>query len=275
MQSSSTNRLGLKHKLFSTLIIAAMASIACRFLLGRYYIDITFVGVLILLRVWGVRTERFAPAIFTMRDPALPRNELELWAVSTYALWAESFSDLEGWPIVGGLRKNPTNTRVMLALLEKDWGIKTLQDGLKRVDTLLNQQDSSRADSAWDECRAVQLLGMFYVAGWMTRDGMDERTSRACRVLQSKYHSWDALFESYLKGCPQLKSEYLQESCSTEQQSFLYHYLNDHKVSPFSVPWDSDLYWDSGQPSDPSKVKRFLSSIAVTDGRFHPRTGRH
>ena len=72
--------------------------------------EISF-GILIILliplvRVTNVRKGKFAPAFFPMRDPMLPKNDLELWCASTYAIWSYSFTSLEGWPLMGGSHRS-------------------------------------------------------------------------------------------------------------------------------------------------------------------------
>ena len=61
-----------------------------------------FILLLCLIRWAGVRLGWFAPAFFALRDPLLPQNNLELWALATCALWAE-----KGWPMEMCIRDSP------------------------------------------------------------------------------------------------------------------------------------------------------------------------
>lgn len=74
---------------------------------GRSAVAWIFILVLVTFRVVGVRTWRFAPALFASRDPLLPRNDLECWCAATYAIWSHAFDGMEGFPLITGTRGTP------------------------------------------------------------------------------------------------------------------------------------------------------------------------
>lgn len=49
-------------------------------------------------------------------------------------------------------------------------------------------------------CRACQILGMGFVGGYIDRQEMMTESVRVGRVMQKYYHSWNELYDSYIKG---------------------------------------------------------------------------
>lgn len=238
--------------------------------------NIAFVLTCILHRIWGVRSGKFAPAVLSLRDPALPRNDLELWSTSVYALWEEAFPAFDGWPVVGGLRKNRSNSRWMRQCLERDWGISNKADGLVVVEKLLEKGEDLRSEEmAWNDCRGVQLLAMYYVAGFLDRDELDQMLSRVCRMIQTKYPDWDCLMESYLCGYEAWTGRNTKDRQPDQTRRRLCTYLKNLPGGPYSVPWNADLSFQMSGQASKEIYKKILRSIPVSNGTFSPVTGRH
>lgn len=221
------------------------------------------IGVL-LYRVVGVRKKRFAPALLWNRDPLLPRNDLECWCATTFAIWAHSFDMLEGWPLVTGAhgsRKVLSNFRKVA--LGEQWGIKNRQDGLEAVHGLV-ETHAGRLDTAyagWDLCRATQLLGMMYLVKMIGRDEMDREFSTAGKVIQQRFSSWDALVESYLDGyrawLGRMGEPDAERHAVRRRDIFLQ--LKANPDGPYSVPFPTDLTWMPGNKAGEREVvKRVL-----------------
>ena len=214
--------------------------------LGRLASVWLFIIAIVLYRVIGVRRWRFAPAVFWRRDPLLPKNDTELWCASTFAIWAHSFSMLEGWPLVTGVhgsRKMVANFR--RTSLGEQWDIHDRRSGLQAVHEL-TEKHAGRNDSpypCWDLCRATQLLGMMYLVRMIDRDELDREFVRAGRVLQQRFGSWDEMAESYLEGyqawLERTGHQNAAQYAAGRRNVFLR--LKADPDGPYSVPWRTGL----------------------------------
>ncbi|MDE6951096.1 MAG: DUF1266 domain-containing protein [Lachnospiraceae bacterium] len=225
-----------------------------------------FIIVMTLYRVIGVRRRRFAPALFWKRDPLLPRNDLECWCASSFAIWAHSFSMLEGWPLITGVhgsRKAVANFKKVA--LGEQWDIKNRQDGLNTVHELV-EKHAGRLDTeypGWDLCRATQLLGMMYLVNMIDREELDLEFSAAGKVIQQKFHSWDAMAESYLAGyeawLTRVGSANAAQSAAYRRNTF--ERLKANPDGPYSVPFRMDLNYNPGSgKGERNVVKRVLAN---------------
>ncbi len=225
-----------------------------------------YVIAAVLYRVIGVRRKRFAPALFWKRDPLLPRNDMECWCASTFAVWAHSFAMLEGWPLVTGVhgsRKVLYNFRKVA--LGEQWDIRNRQDGIQTVHELV-ERHAGRLDTeypGWDLCRATQLLGMMYLVKMIDRDEMDREFSKAGKVIQQQFSSWDEMAESYLGGYQAwlVRSGNQEAAQYTERRRNIFRRLKADLNGPYSVPWRTDLTWTPGSSKGERTVlKRILSN---------------
>ena len=225
-----------------------------------------YVIAAVLYRVIGVRRKRFAPALFWKRDPLLPRNDMECWCASTFAVWANSFAMLEGWPLVTGVhgsRKVLSNFRKVA--LGEQWDIRNRQDGIQTVHELV-ERHAGRLDTeypGWDLCRATQLLGMMYLVKMIDRDEMDREFSKAGKVIQQQFSSWDEMAESYLGGYQAwlVRSGNQEAAQYTERRRNIFRRLKADLNGPYSVPWRTDLTWTPGSgKGERTVLKRILSN---------------
>ncbi len=231
--------------------------------LGRMASAWLFVILLFLYRVIGVRLWRFAPAILWKRDPLLPKNDTELWCASTFAIWAHSFSMLEGWPLVTGVhgsRKVVANFRQ--TSLGEQWDIHDRRGGLQTVHEL-TEKHSGRYDTpcaGWDLCRATQLLGMMYLVRMINREELDAEFVRAGRVIQQRFGSWDELAESYLEGYEAWLARCGQSDAAqyAARRRSIYLQLKADPDGPYSVPWRVNLTATPGE-GERTVLKRVLS----------------
>lgn len=204
---------------------------------------------LLVFRVVGVRRWRFAPALLASRDPLLPRNDLECWCAATFAIWSHSFDGMEGFPLITGVRGTRGQVKRFRDSLAGQWDIHNKKEGLQTVHELTNEWAGvlDARESGWDLCRATQLLGMMYLVGMLTRDELDQEFSRAGRVIQRSFTSWDGLVESYLEG---FKAWVARTGRDAEgNMAFrrgIYERLKRQGFSPYSIPWDTDLNWLPG-----------------------------
>ena len=205
--------------------------------------------VLVTFRVVGVRTWRFAPALFASRDPLLPRNDLECWCAATYAIWSHAFDGMEGFPLITGTRGTRKQVKFLRSGLEDQWGIYNREQGLAMVHELTDRW-AGRLDpreSGWDLCRATQLLAMMYLVKMIGRDELDREFSRAGRVIQRSFTSWDALVESYLAGFRTwISGTRYDPEHNVRFRRGIYERMKRQYFSPYSIPWNTDLSWVPG-----------------------------
>lgn len=220
-----------------------------------------FILVLVVFRVAGVRRWRFAPAFLASRDPLLPRNDLECWCAATFAIWSHSFQGMEGFPLITGARGTRRQVRTFRESLAGQWDIRNREEGLRTVRGLTDEWAGAPdpRESGWDLCRATQLLGMMYLAGMLSRDELDREFSRAGRVIQRSFSSWDGLVESYLEGFKAWVSRIGGDAGGEETfRRGIYERLKRQSFSPYSIPWDTDLSWMPGVSGGERAVTRQL-----------------
>ena len=208
-----------------------------------------FILFLLAFRIVGVRRWRFAPAFLAFRDPLLPRNDLECWCAATFAVWSHSFNGMEGFPLITGARGTRKQVKTFRNSLAESWDIHNKREGLQTVHELTNQWAGvlDAHESGWDLCRATQLLGMMYLVGMLTRDELDQEFSRAGRVIQRSFSSWDELVESYLAGFRAWVDRTGQDgSGNVAFRREIYERLKRQSFSPYSIPWATDLSWMPG-----------------------------
>lgn len=91
------------------------------------------------------------------------------------------------------------------------------------------------AIDAWDYCRALSLLGFYYVAGYYTEEEALDKSLEIAKEFQPMYSSWDELVDSYLRGY-----EYWAEESSDERRA-VYEDLKTREDNPFAVDYNVTL----------------------------------
>lgn len=170
------------------------------------------------------------------------KNDLERWFADTYALWSEHVGG--SWKLLGGYGLNAENAAMLRLILERDWGIHTPEEGVREVNALLDERyHSNPAEDAWDYCRAMQLLGIFFVVGFITREQMVEYCCQVGKVMQAHYHSWDELCSSYLRGYERWVRQELPDEAERNIQVRRRQYEVFCKMAdgPYRVPWNLEL----------------------------------
>ncbi len=97
------------------------------------------------------------------------------------------------------------------------------------------EQYGAEAIDAWDYCRALNLMGFFYLAGYYDETEALDTSLEIAKVLQAKFNSWDALVDSYLRGY-----EYWAEESSDERRE-IYEDLKTREDNPYSVDYNTEL----------------------------------
>lgn len=98
------------------------------------------------------------------------------------------------------------------------------------------------AISAWDYCRATQLLGYFYVADYYTYEEALDKSLEVAKLIQSTYSSWDDMVQSYLYGFQYWNNDDINNKESESyKRSQIYSELKNKKGVPYVLDWNMEL----------------------------------
>lgn len=104
------------------------------------------------------------------------------------------------------------------------------------------RQNGEHAIDAWDYCRALQLLGWYYVAGYYTESETLDKSLEIAKILQNQYDSWEELAESYLNGYNYWSEEDPDDSGSAPAaRRKVYENLRDGENNPYTIAWNTPL----------------------------------
>lgn len=178
----------------------------------------------------------------------IPANDVEKWLTATYAMWSMA---AEGdWRyIAGSVSKSRQEGASMRVMLRRDWDISNkaaLLDTVSYLTALYAEGTDCEAEDiekgAWDLCRACQIIGMAYVAGYIERQEMTEESVKVGRVMQKYYHSWSELYDSYMKGFQEWKlGQGGDAQKAVADRKALCNQLLSMPDGPCKVEWDLRL----------------------------------
>lgn len=104
------------------------------------------------------------------------------------------------------------------------------------------QQRGEHAVDAWDYCRAMSLLGWYYLADYYTLDEALAKSLEIAKELQGMYGSWDEMVDSYLDGyCYWAGEDPDDPESYTAKRRAIYEELKAAENSCFALPWDTPL----------------------------------
>ncbi len=191
------------------------------------------------------------------RKASTPRNDVERWILGTYANWALFFGQLDykgkltnpstvRSPLYfGGRVKDNDSRKFTIQTLKDSWDIKNLQELLETVEYMSRgpglRNCGTQADRAWELCRSTQLLGMAYIAGWLSREEMVERSCAICRTIQETFHSWEEMAGSYVEGCVQWTLQSGLPMYRADMRREIHENLCRREDSPYRLPWNLPL----------------------------------
>lgn len=139
-------------------------------------------------------------------DVTRAETATEKWLVCTSAIWS-MYRGGDWQCFAGAQTKSQREIDAMGLMLRRDWGINNKAELLDTVKYLkepyTNKQNLAKefiAVGGWDLCRACQILAMSFVGGLISRKEMVTHSIAVGQIIQRLYHSWDELYDSYLKG---------------------------------------------------------------------------
>ncbi len=91
------------------------------------------------------------------------------------------------------------------------------------------------AIDGWDYCRALSLMGYYYLAGYYTEQEALDKSLEIAQTMQPLFGSWDELMDSYLRGY-----EYWNGESSDERRS-VYEDIKTRDDSPYAVDYNTSL----------------------------------
>lgn len=151
----------------------------------------------------------------------------------------------------GGHRQSFLNTVYDLGLnnvknLEE---LKLLTDELSKKDRdyikMMYEAYSKYKDNAilaWDLCRANQLLGYYYIAGYYTYEEALDKSLEISKTLQDSFSSWEDMAESYMYGYRYWREDDFEDKTSDSYKRYkVYDTLKKSSNSPYKLDWKTEL----------------------------------
>lgn len=171
-----------------------------------------------------------------------PANDTERWFTATYAIWSAWAWKNGDWRYFSGIKEtNKEKEESLRTTLSRDWDITDRETLLDMVTWLLSKEEEG-VPAAWDLCRACQILGMSYVAGYIKRKELVNKSVEVGRIMQQYYHSWDELYESYMRGYRAWrKTQGGNVQKAIAEREAIYDELWKHPYGPCSIKWDLEL----------------------------------
>ena len=98
------------------------------------------------------------------------------------------------------------------------------------------------AIDAWDYCRAMQLLGNYYIAGYYTLEESMDKSLEVAKTLQGMYTSWDEMMDSYLYGYRYWQEDDIDDPDSASAARLqVYEELKSSGKNPYTLDWNLPL----------------------------------
>ncbi len=129
-----------------------------------------------------------------------------------------------------GLGQVPIEERE--AFLEENFGLTLKEATFMKNSYAMYEKYGEHAISGWDYCRAMSLLGFFYLAEYYTEEEALNKSLEIAQIMQPLFTSWDELMDSYLCGY-----EYWSEESSEERRA-VYEDLKGREDSPYKIDYN-------------------------------------
>lgn len=211
------------------------------------YYNILYVAV----KINDAKTEYFKNVCASFQETApeiedlstIERTDTVQWFNNTCAV----LTAVNSWDyrLFGGVPANDSSKLIVQNMLDEWWDVTDRASADETMDWLLQEgQRTSFAEelecdeddvAGWDYCRAMSLLGYYYLAGYYTEEEALDKSLEVAKIIQNTFDSWDSLMDSYFAGY-----EYWSEDDSGERRE-IYEGIKTEADSPFSLDWGMTL----------------------------------
>ena len=106
----------------------------------------------------------------------------------------------------GGWERTVLQERIARFVLDDPWEVKSKAQLLETVEHLVTTGEQLR--DGWQLGRATMVLGLGYIAGYLTRRELLEYSLPAGEAIQRTFSGWEELHESYLKSYEEWSKKY-------------------------------------------------------------------
>lgn len=104
------------------------------------------------------------------------------------------------------------------------------------VDVLdMYAQYGETAIDGWDYCRALSLMGYYYLAGYYTEQEALDKSLEIAQTMQPLFGSWDELMDSYLRGYEYWNGE------SSDERRGIYEDIKTRDDNPYAIDYNLAL----------------------------------
>ena len=137
------------------------------------------------------------------RNPILEENTIsgqyERWLLASYAPYIAADPYLHGdFDHTGGWERTTLQERIAKSILRDPWDVTSKEELLDTVEHLMTTGQLSR--DGWQLGRATMVLGLGYIAGYLTRRELLQSSLPVGEAIQKVFGSWQELHKSYLKS---------------------------------------------------------------------------
>ncbi len=214
--------------------------------------DYAYYNILyVALKINAAKTEYFNNVCASFQENApemedlstIDRTDTVQWFNNTCAV----LTAVNSWDytLFGGAPANDSSKAIVQNMLNEWWDVTDHESADETMDWLLNEgQRVSFAEelgcgeddvAGWDYCRAMSLLGYYYLAGYYTEEEALDQSLEVAKTIQNTFDSWDSLMDSYFAGY-----EYWSEDNSGERRE-IYEGIKAEADSPFNLDWGMTL----------------------------------
>lgn len=214
--------------------------------------DYAYYNILyVALKINDAKTEYFKNVCASFQETAPEIEELSTIEKTDTVQWFNNtcavLTAVNHWDytLFGGAPANDSSKMIVQNMLNEWWEVTDHESADETMDWLLQEghrasyaeemECSEDAIAGWDYCRAMSLLGYYYLAGYYTEEEALDQSLEVAKTIQNTFDSWDSLMDSYFAGY-----EYWSEEDSSERRE-IYEGIKAESDSPFNLDWGMTL----------------------------------
>jgi hypothetical protein len=144
--------------------------------------------------------------------------------------FVENMQTLEGAGITAD-----TPQEELISMLTSDYGLDNDEAQSYADSYAIYTEYGPDAISGWDYCRAMNLMGYYYIAGYYSEQEALDKSLEIAQTMQPLFESWDDLIDSYLRGY-----EYWADGDSEERRA-IYEEIKTREDNPYQIDFKMTL----------------------------------